>query len=441
MKSQIVAATLVIAGSLIQASAQTPPVVPTRPAAVPVPGRSTPVLPGTGRQIPSTIPTQQTQPPGTTVPGQVTTQSGAVTQPGQVPRTPTQQTGTQPGIQPGTQTAAGGTNFVAPMPGTNQSALNNNETPVGTNVVDRDDLAATNGVSMGTNQVSQTSTNQTGTNNVIQDEGLTAQDRALLIQARRAIRSEVVRDRAPIHLISQNGVITMVGIVPSMTEAQEISALIQRTPGVVSVVNNLQVSNTQITEDEGTSDMDRELVRHVRGHLRQRHTGGEGNMFHVFSSQGVVTLVGVVDSEQQRANLVAAVQNTPGVVQVIDRLRLQGQGVGDNDNDQTAQTLQNGQNTQTAGNPTVVVSNQVGAATSPGAFSNGAGSSGPMTPLITNAPAPTVSNAPSAASAGMSASNAVSASVTNSLLGTNVNPSFPNNSSSAPLRFTNSISR
>ena len=46
----------------------------------------------------------------------------------------------------------------------------------------------------------------------------------------------------PVHFVCREGVVTLVGIVPNEQQKQQIFQLVQRTPGVVQVVNQLQVN-------------------------------------------------------------------------------------------------------------------------------------------------------------------------------------------------------
>jgi osmotically-inducible protein OsmY len=169
-----------------------------------------------------------------------------------------------------------------------------------------------------------------GANRLIQDQGTTAQDQTLLAQIRQALLPDILRERVPIHLIAQNGVVTMVGFVPNEEKGQEFVNLVQRTPGVVSVVNNLHLAQSGaggIRADEAFTGHDRELLGQVRGEMTRRHSGAVATeSVHLVSRDGVVTLSGFVSSAAEEQSLLAAAQSTPGVVQVVDNMRVRASG-------------------------------------------------------------------------------------------------------------------
>jgi osmotically-inducible protein OsmY len=207
-----------------------------------------------------------------------------------------------------------------------------------TNDLDRDDFRHTNGFGGFSNRFG-IFTNSSSTNpyNVIQSPGTngfrgdiarTPQDAALLLRVRARLAPER-RDGRMIRLSAQNGVVTISGAVPSPEEAQEFVALAQQTPGVVSVVNNLNVvpglfSHGGFGQDRGFTPADQRLLGQVRRHMHQQDQmqGGVSESVHILAQNGVVTLVGFVSSVDERQALEAAVQSTPGVVQVIDQLQV-----------------------------------------------------------------------------------------------------------------------
>lgn len=166
-----------------------------------------------------------------------------------------------------------------------------------------------------------------GTNGFKGDIARTPQDAALLLRVRARLAPER-RDGRMIRLSAQNGVVTISGAVPSAEEAQEFVGLAQQTPGVVSVVNNLNVvpslfSRGGFGQDRGFSPADQRLLGQVRRHMHQQgQMQGVSDSVHIVTQNGVVTLVGFVSSVEERQALEAAVQSTPGVVQVIDQLQV-----------------------------------------------------------------------------------------------------------------------
>jgi hypothetical protein len=75
-----------------------------------------------------------------------------------------------------------------------------------------------------------------------QDQATTVPDQNLLVSLRKRIpvvASAATMER--LHFISREGVVTLLGEVPTERESQRIIEFVQRTPGVVQVVNQLQI--------------------------------------------------------------------------------------------------------------------------------------------------------------------------------------------------------
>lgn len=179
--------------------------------------------------------------------------------------------------------------------------------------------------------------NQFGTNLVLEDEGLTPQDRALVARIRRELLPLIRRERLPIHLVSQNGVVTMTGFAFSEQEAQQLAATVQHTPGVTTVNNELEVNpnfqprgeiahgqaHDQDNDDQAFSPVDRDLLKHLRGRMRRRHLErGASELVHIIARNRVITLAGFVGSAAEEQALVAAARSTPGVARVDDDLQV-----------------------------------------------------------------------------------------------------------------------
>lgn len=86
-------------------------------------------------------------------------------------------------------------------------------------------------------------TNQTSIK--MQDKAITEADQTLLRQIREQLAPQlrVSGARAPVAFNVHEGDVTLVGIVPSNEERKQIETLVQQTPGVVNVVNQLVVGN------------------------------------------------------------------------------------------------------------------------------------------------------------------------------------------------------
>lgn len=92
-------------------------------------------------------------------------------------------------------------------------------------------------------------TNQFATNAIfaIPDQAITIPDQRLLVQIRSRV-TPVLRSAMPglafmpVHFLVQQNVVTAVGQVVTEPQKQEIVALVQQTPGVVTVVDKLTVN-------------------------------------------------------------------------------------------------------------------------------------------------------------------------------------------------------
>lgn len=209
--------------------------------------------------------------------------------------------------------------FGSQLPGTNVVVV--------TNDFDADDsrFAGTNAVGGDGNQFGAL-TNQNGSI-LLPDQGLTPQDKALLAKIRHELLPEIRRHRIAVHLASQNGVVTITGFVPSPQEGQEFVSIAQQTPGVTRVINHLSVAPSQpwnpVPQDEAVTDRYRQVLGDVRGEMRRhRHGQNDFDSVHIVARNGVIELEGSVGSTQEKQALETAVKNTPGVVEVVDELRI-----------------------------------------------------------------------------------------------------------------------
>ena len=91
-------------------------------------------------------------------------------------------------------------------------------------------------------------TNQYATSNqfsLTTDQAVTVNDRTLLVQIKQSLEATISAGGSalPVHFRVDNGVVTVVGMVPTTAEAQQIYSVVQRTPGVTRVVSGLQIGN------------------------------------------------------------------------------------------------------------------------------------------------------------------------------------------------------
>ncbi len=76
------------------------------------------------------------------------------------------------------------------------------------------------------------------------DQAFTGADQDVLVQLRHQLLPVLgpMENAAPVHFFCRNGMVTVVGHVPSAEEQQRIMQIVQQTPGVTKVINNLQVT-------------------------------------------------------------------------------------------------------------------------------------------------------------------------------------------------------
>jgi len=87
-------------------------------------------------------------------------------------------------------------------------------------------------------------TNSTGA--LFRDQAITSPDRQLLSQLRSAVFGANLSPEQlaaqPVHFILANGIVRLVGEVPSLEQRQQVEAAVQRVPGVVRIYDALSVS-------------------------------------------------------------------------------------------------------------------------------------------------------------------------------------------------------
>ncbi len=95
--------------------------------------------------------------------------------------------------------------------------------------------------------------------NIGQDEAYSSSDRTIVVKVRQEVQPIIGNSEPwmPVHFMCRDGILTLVGFVPNEQERQQIFEACQRTPGVVQVVNQLQVNtaassaNMQGTNTQG----------------------------------------------------------------------------------------------------------------------------------------------------------------------------------------------
>jgi len=141
-------------------------------------------------------------------------------------------------------------------------------------------------------------------------------DRQIREDVRAALIRNSIIDTKDITVFVDDRVVTLSGVVSNWVEEQEALDVAQFTSGVVSVVDQLEISSTAF--DEVTT---RAIREQVREQLEWDVRVDDGNIS-IAVSDGVVTLSGTVSSAAARSAAVASAWNVAGVRDVVDRLEV-----------------------------------------------------------------------------------------------------------------------
>ena len=116
-----------------------------------------------------------------------------------------------------------------------------------------------------------------------------------------------------------DGVVTLSGFVTSTPDKKgDIVRRVSRVPGVQAIHDNVQVLSPSREDDRLRRPIARTVFRHV--HF-QRFATMPNPPFHIVVHNGLVTLVGVVQSEIERRELERIARHTQGVLRVENDLR------------------------------------------------------------------------------------------------------------------------
>ena len=245
-----------------------------------------------------------------------------------------------PGGYPTTTTTPGsGTNLPGPIETTNITGTGNT-TPPGVNT---NSVTVTNTVST-TNQV----VIRTG------DRFFSPMDQTLLVRIREEIlpMSGSGQPWAPVHFAARQGVVTIMGFVPDPQSKQQLILIVRRTPGVLQVVDDLRVGaelgsndsavpatsapsapsaasavqTPNLIEDQAVTAGDRNILVELHQGIQPIIGNSEPvKPIHFALHDGVVTVIGFIPNEFQHQQVINIVQRTPGVLRVIDQLKVNAQ--------------------------------------------------------------------------------------------------------------------
>ena len=113
-----------------------------------------------------------------------------------------------------------------------------------------------------------------------------------------------------------NGAVTLTGHVPSYRQKIAAADAVKRVSGVLAVVNNIdvQIESIHRTTDEG-------LAERIANVLKW-NVSIPGKEIKADVKNGVVTLMGDLDWQYQRNNVLRNIQHVGGVVNVIDLMKV-----------------------------------------------------------------------------------------------------------------------
>lgn len=126
-----------------------------------------------------------------------------------------------------------------------------------------------------------------------------------------------------IHIGTDQGVVTLSGRVEDETQKQLAESIARETKGVVDVVNNLTVIPTTITEKQERDFKQRASDKGVATSVRSRiayYRDSKALKVGIDVVNGVVTLHGVVDTNEQKDRLAKIASETKGVTAVVNNL-------------------------------------------------------------------------------------------------------------------------
>jgi osmotically-inducible protein OsmY len=123
----------------------------------------------------------------------------------------------------------------------------------------------------------------------------------------------------------QNGVVTLGGTVYGPPDKDSALGLVENTPGVKDVVDNLQVAPVSPMDDR----LRLELARAIYGSPQlQRYALDPAKPIRITVVNGNVTLSGLVDSKMDRDVAGLRANSVPGVFKVVNDLQVQGPQTG-----------------------------------------------------------------------------------------------------------------
>jgi hyperosmotically inducible periplasmic protein len=122
----------------------------------------------------------------------------------------------------------------------------------------------------------------------------------------------------------QNGVVTVSGDVIDYPSRDSALAIVETTPGVKEVVDNINVLPVSPMDDQTRLAVARAIYANS---ALSRYALDPQRPIRIVVSNGHVTLYGVVDSQMDKQIAESQAKSVPGVFSVDDKLIVAGQGV------------------------------------------------------------------------------------------------------------------
>ncbi|OAQ20397.1 BON domain-containing protein [Thermosulfurimonas dismutans] len=150
--------------------------------------------------------------------------------------------------------------------------------------------------------------------------GTQTDDATITARVKMALIKDPVTKARKIDVDTVNGIVTLTGMVETEAERKKAEEVAKRVNGVRGVRNNLMVGHRSF----GRSLDDKLLTARIKTKLIAE-PGIRSLSIDVDTVNGVVTLTGMVKSEEQRRRVLEIVRTTKGVKDVVDNLTIENE--------------------------------------------------------------------------------------------------------------------
>ena len=146
-----------------------------------------------------------------------------------------------------------------------------------------------------------------------------ARDTWITTEAKVRLIANTATPGFDINVDTNNGIVTLFGVVDSAASKQAAEAEVRKVGGVRNVVNDLQVVSE--AKQGRVEQKDDQVTKAIKTRI-DAHAGLAKSEIDVGVSNGVARLTGTVQSRSDQVTALTVARATPGVVRVIDDLRL-----------------------------------------------------------------------------------------------------------------------